>query len=247
MQFYRLQPPDYLTDQEDDAANPIRMERELWLPGMMCNACGETWAGSRRLYIDITEPDLRRQLRGGPLPAAQWNLLAERVRHVVASEHSEAFEPGDVFGQPRAILTRRQFPELIHPLPGQLIVSHRVATLVEDHRITGVRVIPVRSEWAPSVRRSSEPPPPQYELMILGKAWRRGSTEETIRACDVCQRRILPNPEVLNVDQSRWDGSDMFHLDRATTMVFVTENVKVLLETAGVQNYRCEPIDASLG
>jgi hypothetical protein len=68
MTLYRLTYPDYERDGEYITANPIQPIHDLWLPGLICPACGETWAGSRRLYLPLPDPALQGRLSGKPLP-----------------------------------------------------------------------------------------------------------------------------------------------------------------------------------
>src|SRR4051812_37871341 len=100
MRFYHLTHPKYETDQAQTRANPVNSVDIVWMPGIVCDACGETWAGSRRLYIPITDPALRRELSGKPLPRAEWEQLAQRVRASAGLSENFYLEPGDRLGMP---------------------------------------------------------------------------------------------------------------------------------------------------
>lgn len=80
------------------------------------------------------------------------------------------------------------------------------------------------------------------ELVIHGRAWRRGSTSESLQLCHVCGRTGFPNPRDLSVDEARWDGSDFITVDGNPNIVIVTKRVALVLESHGFSNVAAEPI-----
>jgi hypothetical protein len=53
---------------------------------------------------------------------------------------------------------------------------------------------------------------------------------------------MFPGPELLIVDESRWDGADFFHLDRNPNIVIVTERVCTVLTQEHFVNFACVPL-----
>ena len=84
--------------------------------------------------------------------------------------------------------------------------------------------------------------PEYWELVVTGTAWREEQNEKTIRECDLCGRTQFPEPNNLRVDESRWDGSDFFHVNMNKNIVIVTQRVCDALEELGASNYDCRLI-----
>lgn len=236
MQFYRLTYPDYKTDQEFNLNNPIRMIRDIWLPGIICSKCGSTWAGNRRLYLSINDESLRGQLRGGPVPQSEWENLSHQVRVTVGLPDDYLLKPGDVLGKPIAELQHSKLPDFLHPFPGQLIVKSNVIETLQRAKLTGFHPIPVEVSWSKKVKKPPELPN-LYELMVTGSARRVDITEEI--TCQACGRRKFPRPEWLVVDEGQWDRSDFLYLDGNPNIVIVTDRVCSVLAEQQFTNYAC--------
>jgi hypothetical protein len=244
VRFRKLTHPHYETDNEDTAVNPIRMIEDIALPGIICPACG-TWAGSRRVCLPIDEPSLLGCLRGAPISQTAWMELADQVRTSENLARDFPLRPGDVLGRPRAELLDESPPDFLHPFPGQLIVQGPVVNALQEAGLTGYKPMPVDVHWSQRIRPSPAEPPALYELVVTGKAWRIGMNEIQITLCCVCGRRGFPNPEYLAVDESRWDGSDLFHVDANPNIVLVTERTCVLLHERRFSNYACISMSSS--
>jgi len=238
MAFYRLTRPEYETDLQADAANPIYPIRDMWLPGLSCDACGTTWAGSRRLYLPISTASLRPLLQSGPLPRPEWETLSSALR--VATDVPEDFQfmPGDVLGDPIAELHATSIPDFLHPFPGQIIVGARVAEVLTSSQLEGFRCLRVRVRQPEHTSLFPSELPELYELLVSGKAQHADSNSTTI-GCKVCGRPVHRSPWPLLVDRSRWDGSDMFHVDNNPNIVVVTRQVCSLLADINFSNYAC--------
>lgn len=245
MQVHELTHPPYATEREGDRCNPVTLARDTYLPGVHCDRCGQTWSGSRRTYLPIADPALRAHLSGPPLPWAEWRALAEAVRQHVGLPEEALLWPGDVLGAPTAVLHSASVPDFLHPAPGQLIVREPVAVALQDAGVTGVHAVPVKVGWA-DARPHNDVPPALYELVVTGVAWRRGVSAARIIQCEQCRRTIFPPPYDREVDATRWDGSDFFHVDRNPNIVLVTPRVCALLASNGFTNWRCVDFPESI-
>jgi hypothetical protein len=242
MKFYQLTHPEYSTDQQDRFANPIQPVPDIWLPGIICAICGATWAGSRRIYLPITDTRLRQKLHGRPLPEADWYALEREVREQAGVPANVHLYPGDVLGIPRAELLSTEIFDFMHPFPGQLIVTSTVVDTLQRAALSGFKPIQVQLSWGRDVKNPPTSLPVLYELIITGQAWRVNMDESHITACSHCGRTIFPEPEFLVVDERRWDGSDFFHVDHNPNIVLVTERVCNILSEEKFSNYICIPV-----
>jgi hypothetical protein len=203
MRFYDLTHPPYATDHDQDAANPIRMQEDAWLPGVVCPACGETWAGSRRIYLEVPNTPIRRRLGGAPLPLDEWRELEGAFRSAANVPDDFRLEPGDILGAPRAEILASEVPDLLHPFSGQVVVRPAVVEALQRAGVTGFRPLRVDARWAGGVAGLSTSPPALYELLVTGTAWRSGMDLVRITACRHCGRTVFPDPARLVVDEAR--------------------------------------------
>jgi hypothetical protein len=84
--------------------------------------------------------------------------------------------------------------------------------------------------------------PRLWELNVNGRAFRAGSTLDTLVVCHHCGITKFPNPQDLTVDVARWDGSDFFNLDMNPNMLFVTERVRALFLRERFSNCEFQPV-----
>jgi hypothetical protein len=142
-------------------------------------------------------------------------------------------------------LLDERLSDFLHPFPGQLIVQAPVVDALREAKLTGYRPIRVDVRWRHRLHLSAAELPTLYELVVVGKAWRIGMDEQRITACSVCGRMRFPDPKYLAVDESRWDGSDFFHVDNNPNIILVTKRVCVLLDEHQFTNYACIPVPTS--
>ncbi len=247
MQFYELTHPPYETDYDYNKANPIRMKAALYIPGVICPVCmGETgggWASSNRIRVKVPKKStLRQYLMGQSLPLEQWREFVVTLRSALKIPSWMPVAPGAQIGQPKGELLSEQLPDMMHPFPGQLIVQARVVEALKEARLTGFQPVRVEVQWGKTVKSPRGEPPALYELLVTGTAWRVGMDLESITVCKECERITFPHPDWLVVDESRWDGSDFFHVDRNPNIVLVTERVCRVLARHRFTNYHCVPL-----
>jgi hypothetical protein len=150
--------------------------------------------------------------------------------------HADEIEPGAKLGPPIGICTSKIFEEVVHPIPGEIWVADNVRKMLAMANLTGISFS--------TVRLPSECSDVTFaELIIHGRAWRKGSTIESTRICNICGRRGFPSPKNLTVDKSRWDGSDFFYLDHNPNIIVVTEHVAKVFNASHFSNIIVSPID----
>lgn len=241
MHFLELTHPFYQTDQADNAANPIRQVDTVTLPGIVCSACGSTWAGGRRLYVPLQDDMLRHRLRergGWPILDTEWRQLAREVLAATSLAADFMLMPGDQLEAPVFEVTRAKLRDFLHPFPGTLVVKEAVVEVLQQAGLTGFQ--PVRSQvrWGGRATNLPDAPPQLYVLRVTGMAWRVGMDKERITVCAECER-FKPVVGLIAVDEGHWDGSDLFHADLNPNIVLVTEKVCEVLTKHGFTNFTC--------
>ena len=252
MHFYDLTYPNYETDQQLSRANPITMRVELNIPPVICPACNERTGGgytsSDRVRVPVPETSaLRPYLKGKRLPLSEWRGLVAKLREELSIPPWMPVSPGAQIGLPKGELRSARVPDFMHPFPGQMIVRRRVVDALESAGLTGFLPVRVEVTWGKRVKHRDAEPPELYELVVKGVAWRVGVGLDKITACAQCGRTVFPAVGHLTVDESRWDGSDFFHVDRNPNIVLVTERVCAVLASHGFSNYACVPIGRESG
>jgi hypothetical protein len=239
MLFFELTHPEYETDADDEAANPVQVVEEVAMPGIICPACGP-WAGSRRLYLPVDDPRLRRCLARPPLPVQEWLELAGEVRRALALPDDVRLLPGDVLGSPAVELLRAAVPDFLHPFPGRVVVKAAVVRALADRGLTGYRPIEA-SVRARSSAAAAQALPRLFELLIRGEAWSVGQNRQAVIACEACGRTAPGHAEPSSIDEGRWDGSDFFTANGNPNVVYVTEAVCRAVSEYGFSNVVCRP------
>jgi hypothetical protein len=222
---------------ESDLHNSVWVDNAfVLLPMITCDACGE-WGGSGKLRIPVppelaTELGTFRELNYA-IPLEDWKCRSLRwadLLHVPVA----SLEPSMNIGPPYGAVQGKIQDDVIHAMPGYIWVQDRVKDAVVAAGFTGVRPVEVKLD--------KEGMPRLWELYIEGKAFRVGSTPESLLECALCGRTKFRNPKDLTVDVDRWDGSDFFNLDGNSNMAFVTERVHDLFVREAFSNCEFLPI-----
>jgi hypothetical protein len=201
-----------------------------------CDACGK-WGGSNKLHVSVPA-ELAAELGTFPgpnyaIPLEEWKRRSLRWAQLLGVP-VEKLEPSMDIGPPYGAVQGKIQDDVIHAMPGYIWVQDRVKDAVVAAGFTGVRPVEVKLD--------KEGMPRLWELYIEGKAFRVGSTLESLLECALCGRTKFPNPKHLTVDVDRWDGSDFFNLDGNDGMAFVTERVRDLFVREAFSNCEFLPI-----
>ncbi len=232
MRFFKLTYPDYLTDREMDSRNPVSSTSSHHIPGMDCPVCG-TWSSSDRLRINLTMKDA--PFRDVSFLTVKTWLKSRPVWAAALGVAEDLLAPGAKVGPPQGVCSSIIREDCVHPIPGEIWVRDRVRTAMLDAQLTGVSLVPFELSGVCDDAKL-------WELVVTGRAWRKGSTEESIWVCDVCYRESFPRPKALGVDESRWDGSDFIILDRNPNIIVATEKVAKLIQAERFSNLVAQAI-----
>lgn len=266
MLFWRLAQPHRDSDYQSLWVNGS-LEHPFGLPGVKCEVCGETWAGSRVLPF-ICPNSLRGETRlqeGWPIPLSEHLALQTKVReHFLSHDiHLPPLWPGDDF-QP-CFLDAPSFPRadfLWAGLTGP-VVSARVKRLFESLNIPklafcavsprrigrgdATAVAPVPQSGEPEdmmldvpLIKDTASMEPYFELLIQAESERpQGSEPESI--CSGCGReQINSQRRYLAMFPHMWRGDSIFVLS-TTLYILITDDLKATLEEHKFTNVAFEP------
>jgi hypothetical protein len=168
------------------------------------------------------------------LPLAEWKSARARWATTLAVDVCD-LEPGASLGPPSGRCKVRIREDVVHPVPGEIWVRAHVRDALASAQPRGVTFAPV--QLSPNFTKAE-----LWEIVVHGKAWRTGSTAESLELCSICGRTGFPAPGNLNVDITRWDGSDFVHLDGNPNIIVVTDRVATVFEANGFTNIAAEPL-----
>jgi len=226
MSFFKLTHPPYKTDQEFNRRNPVIETSYGHIPGIVCPVCG-VWLSSDRLRVSWSAR-VEKVARTNYQAPDEWSRSRTTWARLLRVE-PEVVTPGATLGPPSGRCTAAIEEEVVHPFPGLVWITRRVRNVFTRAKLTGLSFAKVQLQpkrWQRDV----------WELVVRGRAWRKGSTAKTLRACNVCGRMKFPSPTKLDVDVRRWDRSDFFHVDHNPNIVLVTERVASVIEEHGFTN-----------
>lgn len=231
MRFFKLTHPRYATDRERDRRNPVTSTVSHRIPGIACEVCGP-WSSSRRLRVSLPAR-VDEFAKVTFLPIDEWTSARDRWASLVGVDPNHV-EPGATLGPPSGTCTGPIVEAVLHAMPGEIWVAASVRDALITAGLAGVSFAAVRF---PPERTSAD----LWEIVVHGRAWRKGSTEENLRLCKVCGRRGFPSPRNLAVDESRWDGSDFLCVDGNPNIIVVSERAAAVFTANGFTNVVLEP------
>lgn len=233
MRFYELTHPEYATDHDADSRNPVISIATYHIPGILCDVCGQ-WSSSNRVRV---EPRSNVEEFEGMrfLPAEDWRRRRDTWARILNTD-VESIVPGATLGPPMGVCTSAICEDAVHPMPGEVWVGTRARGVLVAAKFTGVSYT--------RVQLTSECGEVDlWELVVHGRAWRTGSTPESLQLCSTCGRSGFPSPMNMSVDEARWDGSDFVILDGNPNIIIVTERVRDTLKANHLTNLVAIPID----
>jgi hypothetical protein len=227
--------PEYETDRADERANNVNLKM-LSFPGIECSACGQIWGGSRFMNWPVPKRNIRSFQNEWPIRSEDWFRLRDDYLDEVNLPKETLILPGDRIGIGSAKISSPKISDVIFPLIGVFLFGERAASVLQNSGFRGAELLKIPVSFS-SKKCIDIEPPVLYQLRVTGKARNVGSPDSDTVVCDVCHRSISKHTtRVREVDESRWDGSDIFNMDENENMVFVTERVREALLTAQLNN-----------
>lgn len=232
MQFFEITHPGYKSDHEADRHNPVELTARYYIARVACGRCGP-WSSSTRLRLPWRR--VLEDFEGSPfLSIEEWARMRPRWARLLRVKPDE-IDPGAYIGPPMGVCRAAIHDDVVHPFSGVLWITERARRVLAKARLKGVSLMKV--DLYPSRSRRE-----LFEVVTRGRAWRKGSTPERLRACKRCGRMKFPAPTRLEVDEKRWDGSDLFYVDFNPNILIGTERVASLIEKHEFSNVVAVPI-----
>ncbi len=224
--------PEYETDRQEDRMNPLQEKHRVSMPGIRCEVCHTTWAGSRRLYLSNAEAARPLLKKVWALDAPLWHDLATSVKSKLGLPEAFLLKPGDTLSTPTYLLKGRPQPIMFPPL-GAPLVEERVAQRLTEANLTGLSLLPV-SLVASGKGLLGEPPTAYFILRVTAN--QKGTTEANKAVCDNCgypgKSTSMPFPPELVAE------TDFFTLDENPYNIYVRQNVVDLFSLLELTNVR---------
>jgi hypothetical protein len=250
MPFFILDHPEYATDYQDSRQNPLEAKERLFMPGYQCSACHQTWAGSHRRYHPFHTTNralLKRLTHPWPMKDAEWHAFAAEVRAALHVPDTFILQPGDYLGIPTVEVRSARLHDFTFLPIGRIIVNETVLDVLQTAGFRGFVVQPCQVRVGKKAQAAYPQPPRLFELVVTGRAWLVGSDPQNVQTCAVCQHAAfiadydVTREYLLEIDETRWDGSDLFLVNNNPNITFVTEQVCQVLAAHQCTNYVCNP------
>lgn len=251
MRFWRLHHPGYPGETADRLRNG-EISHPFALPGVRCDTCGQTWAGSRSLPYTLPERlrDRAELKHPWPIDAAAHRALRVEVLAALraAGAAIDDLRPGDRFQPARLDVAVPVAPAEADFLWGRgaVLVSDRIKSVLARVGGRGLIYAPVTmrvGRRAHASRRSrttlgtqDEPDPVSYFELIITAESGPPPGVDLIARCASCGRRTFDHErrQIVMVPEM-WRGDEVFLL--ATTMwIVVTDPVRQAIEELGAGN-----------
>ncbi|MCW3098390.1 MAG: hypothetical protein JWL77_4008 [Chthonomonadaceae bacterium] len=228
--------------------SPLDPKPSFGLPGVTCDACGETWANMMgRIPKDLPDNHPLRSRRRWPVSVAELNLIRADVRQVLNLPLETPLLPGTNIGVLDLWTKSAKLAAFEWPAVHVLVVREDVVAFLQEHKIAGWEIAPVRVE---GIRRV-ESIPTMYQLFVTGTGGVPITDPPIVQRshCEVCGRTeyVGNNPSSFQLDLSQWDGSDIFRFAAPYQgYIFVTERLAEGFRDAGFKNYELPTVESFL-
>jgi len=230
MRFFRLTHPEYVSDREADRRNPVRVVVSHRVPGMTCANCGP-WSSSDRLRLKVSAEVLHGFEGVKFLAVEDWAASRDEWAKSLGVP-ADLIRPGAEVGAPEGQIVGVVKEDVVHPVPGEIWVTQRVADSLRGASFAGLTLFEVQLR-APE---GTQDVPRLWAIVPMGRASRLGIDERSLVLCDICQREGFPRPKALAVDPDRWDRTDFFIVDHNPNIIMITERVRDHIRAAGFSN-----------
>jgi len=237
MRFFRLEHPEYASDTTYSRKNPIAWVHQYVVSGTICPLCG-AWAGNRRIYVPVEDPNLKKLLKGkpSPIPLEKWNYLFNRSIESLQVPPGLQLQPGDKLGEPIGKITNDRVSDFIFPWEGGILVTEKTKDIIIESKLTGCQFTKIELVDKRSNKVPEKQLPTIYVLIVTGRI----KPPTNVERCPVCGRFTANYSIELNEDN--WDGNDFLIDENYPELIFVTERVYAVFKEKDLRNFQCRPI-----
>lgn len=260
MKFWRIDGPEYESDYDRLFING-HLDHPYGLPGIKCDACGQTWGGSRTLPIacpkDLRE---RKQIKERwPIPVDEHKQLQNEIMPRLGNIDIK-LQPGDSFQPSYLDIASKPTADFLWCLFETAVVSERIRDFllkIAPNDVTFIKVnkrkIGNREPKLPAPIPSTGEPEdiihevdflqdandvPDYYEMIPKFESKMPLNTRILSTCNKCGRENIDGKSrLLLMTDSIWNGQAIFYLS-TTLFIIITEDVKHQLEKINPTNIR---------
>lgn len=256
MKFWQINRPQSESDYKDSYVNGS-LEHPYGLPGVVCDACGSTFGGSRILPFDCPESfRCHKNIKDGwPIAASEHEAFQKNLMSVLQINGVPFVDlrPGDSFQPCFLDVPSRPRADFLWPSIGSLVVSERIKNILVETCPKDIATCPVtlrkigkrEAKLSPPIPSTGEPEDiinevpilkstsqigPYFEIIILKKSdYPRGGTPKSI--CPRCKREDIDDKtRELHMTPKMWKGDSIFFLSTTLLIVITDELRKVILQ-----------------
>ena len=252
MDFWYIGGPDTSSDYRHSYVNGS-LHHPYGLPGIVCDVCGQSWAGFRTLG-DCCPVDLRNEqaiIQRSPIGRTEHVALQERILRELGKKGHPFVDlrPGDRLQPSYLNVPSRPCADFLWPDAGNgLVVSERVKDLLRELCRDEVAIYPViLGRIGAGDARARTPRPrtgepedlinevtllndhsdvgPYHEVIVLNES--RYPPDTTIQTCEGCGRSEIncPNRALAIMTAQMWRGQSIFVL-APTRLILITDDLR---------------------
>ncbi len=257
--FWRLTAPGY-SDYQHTFVNGT-VDHPFRLPGIRCDACGQTWISAVRVLPIECPESIGRELPSRPVSFPEYREIRDEICAIARCTAAD-LHPGCSMLPSSMVIPSRPCADFLWGSRGSLIVSERIKECFARAGFTGISLAPIKINKVG--RREAKLPAPipesgepedimkyavqspgtevglYFEIMVTADSARVKGTEPSF-VCRVCGFENWSPPKRWLMKESLWTGTDVFCL-APSTMFIVTNRVKQLLVAIGATNVRAVEI-----
>jgi hypothetical protein len=264
--FWRLDSPDYDSDYSHSYINGS-LEHSFGLPGVCCDVCGATWAGSRVLAREcpLGLRQHKNLLQGWPISRTDHANLQQEVMAAfgIQGKPFVDLQPGDEFQPCFLEVPSRPRADFLWPSLGSFLVADRIRDVLLERCQTDVSIWPVSlrkigklsAELPPPMPSTGEPEDIINEVPLMEDPAGAGNYSEVlilnesgiplggvpVSICKGCKREEIAENGQFRMTQEMWKGHEMFFM--ATTLyVIITDDLRNAIERLRPTNVAFKPI-----
>ncbi len=246
--IYEFRRIHYSRDGQDSYT---QLGQGLALPGLICEACGNTWSdGVLAIPEELPENHPLWLTKPWPVTLDVFNKVRDEFRKALNLSSNIYMPPGTRIGLIKLACKTDVPGDFEWPVLWDIIIRDDVLDFLKARNLTGWVASSIEIMMK-GKKMQTVPPPNVHQLFVTGRGGKPITEPEvqTSAFCNICgytQFNLHPI-DSLSLDENQWDGSDMFRFDAPLNgYVFVTEKFAQSMQCSNFSNYELRSVDEFL-